>query len=228
LNKIFVGCLFFIYQFIQFILTLEVWLSLKGKNFIFIRSVIDSIIITILLMAFASLYSGGRGLQYEEDNYYHNGTDVGVVLGAAVWTNQPSPSLKSRVDKAFVLYKIGEIQKIQLTGGNAPGELSESEIAYKYLKKQKIDTNDVWIETKTTSTAEQVQFINSKLSAKPGIRSIVVISDSYHLPRVEQIADFYQLNLKVAASNLDLRFENKIYYKVRESAAILIFWFFAI
>lgn len=78
------------------------------------------------------------------------------------------------------------------------------------------------------STAEQIQFIKSRLSTKPQVNNIVVISDSYHLPRVKQIADFFHLNLKVAASNLDLKFENKIYYKIRESAAILIFWLFAI
>lgn len=228
LNKIFVSGLFFIYQFIQFILTVEVWLSLTGKRYIFLRSLLDSVVITLFLLIFAFFYPGiNKNYNYEE-YAYKDGIDVGVVLGAAVWTNSPSPSLKSRVDKAYRLYKIGEIQKIQLTGGNAPGELSESEMAYKYLKTKNIDTNDVWIEKNTTSTAEQIQFINSKLMVKPHIRDIIVISDSYHLPRVKQIADFYHLNLRVAASNLDLRFENKIYYKVRESAAILIFWFFAI
>jgi uncharacterized SAM-binding protein YcdF (DUF218 family) len=229
LNKIFVSGLFFIYQFIQFILTVEIWLSILGKSgYIFLRSFLDSIIITALLLVFAFFYSGISKNYEDAGPSGKNGMNVGVVLGAAVWTNQPSPSLKSRVDKAFNLYKAGEIQKIQLTGGNAPGELSESEIAYRYLKTKNIDTNDVWIEKNTTSTAEQIQFINSRLMLKPRVRNVIVISDSYHLPRVKQIADFYHLNLKVAASNLDLRFENKIYYRVRESAAILIFWFFAI
>ena len=154
--------------------------------------------------------------------------NIGVVLGAAVWTNEPSPSLKSRVDKAFELYKDGSIQKIQLTGGNAPGELSEAEIAYDYIKTRKIDTTNVWIEKNTTSTTEQIHFIKTKLGTIPGVNDIIVISDSYHLPRVKEIADFYLLDVKVASSDLDLRFDSKLYNKVRESAAILIFWFFAI
>ena len=137
-------------------------------------------------------------------------------------------SLKSRVDKAFELYNDKNIQKIQLTGGNAPGELSEAEIAYDYIITKNIDTSDIWIEKNTTSTTEQIQFIKSRLSTKPGINDIVVISDSYHLPRVKEIADFYLLDIKVASSDLDLRFDSKLYNKVRESAAILIFWFFAI
>lgn len=229
LNKIFVSGLFFIYQFIQFILTIGIWLSLTRKiNFIFLRSLLDSVLITLLLLIFVFIFLNLSKVSTSSFPSNKNGINVGVVLGAAVWTNEPSPSLKSRVDKAFSLYENGKIQKIQLTGGNAPGELSESEIAYKYLKTKNVDTNDVWIEKNTVSTAEQIQFIKSRLSTKPQVNNIVVISDSYHLPRVKQIADFFHLNLKVAASNLDLKFENKIYYKIRESAAILIFWLFAI
>ncbi len=229
LNKIFISGLFFIYQFIQFMLIVEVWLSLSQKsNLIFLRAVVDSVLITMILLVFSFFYLNFNKAPDGEFFLSGKGNNVGVVLGAAVWTNEPSPSLKSRVDKAFRLYKDGSLQKIQLTGGNAPGELSEAEIAYNYLKTRKIDTADIWIEKRTTSTTEQIQFIKRNLSIKPGVNDIIIISDSYHLPRVKEIADFYLLDVEVVPSDLDLRFENKLYNKVRESAAILIFWFFAI
>ncbi len=229
LNKVFVSGLFFIYQFIQFILIVEVWLSLsQNSNLIFLRAVVDSVLITMILLVFSFFYLNFNKAPDREFFLSGKGNNVGVVLGAAVWTNEPSPSLKSRVNKAFRLYKDGSLQKIQLTGGNAPGELSEAEIAYDYLKTRKIDTSNIWIEEQTTSTTEQIQFIKKNLSNKPGISDIIIISDSYHLPRVKEIADFYLLDVEVAPSDLDLKFENKLYNKVRESAAILIFWFFAI
>jgi uncharacterized SAM-binding protein YcdF (DUF218 family) len=229
LNKIFVSGLFFIYQFIQFILIIEIWLSFSGKlNFIFLRSVVNSVLLTLILLVFSFFYLNFNKAEKAEYFLSGNGMNVGVVLGAAVWTNEPSPSLKSRVDKAIRLYKNGSLQKIQLTGGNAPGELSEAEIAYDYLKTKNINTKDVWVEKNTTSTTEQIQFIKRRLGAKSNINDIIVISDAYHLPRVKEIADFYLLDIKVAPSDFDLRFENKLYNKVRESAAILIFWFFAI
>ncbi len=229
LQKVFISGLFFTYQFIQFILIIEIWLSLSGKpGLIFLRAFIDSVLITMILLVFSFFYLNFNKGPASVFFLSGNGMNVGVVLGAAVWTNEPSPSLKARVDKAFSLYRDGSLQKIQLTGGNAPGELSEAEIAFDYLKTKKIDTSDVWIEKNTTSTTEQIQFINSTLSKKPGVNDIVVISDSYHLPRVKEIADFYLLDVQVAPSDLDLRFENKLYNKLRESAAILIFWFFAI
>lgn len=229
LNRVFVSGLFFIYQFIQFILIVEVWLSLSQKsNLIFLRALVDSVLFTMILLVFAFFYLNFNKAPNREFFLSGNGNNVGVVLGAAVWTNEPSPSLKSRVDKAFRMYNDGSLQKIQLTGGNAPGELSEAEIAYDYLKKSKIDTSDIWIEKRTSSTTEQIQFIKNSLRTKPGVNDIIVISDSYHLPRVKEIADFYLLDIEVAPSDLDLRFENKLYNKARESAAILIFWFFAI
>ena len=229
LNRIFISGLFFTYQFIQFILIVEIWLSLSQKsNLIFLRALVDSVLITMILLVFSFFYLNFNKAPGREFFLSGKGNNVGVVLGAAVWTNEPSPSLRSRVDKAFKLYKRGSIQKIQLTGGNAPGELSEAEIAYDYLKKKKIDSSDIWVEKRTTSTTEQIHFIKQNLSTKPGVNDIIIISDSYHLPRVKEIADFYLLNIEVAPSDLDLRFENKLYNKLRESAAILIFWFFAI
>jgi uncharacterized SAM-binding protein YcdF (DUF218 family) len=228
-SRVFVSGLFFIYQFIEFILIMEVWLSLSKKsNLIFLRAFVDAILITMILLVFSFLYLNFNKAPAREFFISGKGNNVGVVLGAAVWTNEPSPSLRARIDRAFSLYKNGSLQKIQLTGGNAPGELSEAEIAYEYLKTKKMDTSDIWIEKRTSSTTEQIQFIKKNLSTKPGVNDIIVISDSYHLPRVKQIADFYLLDIDVAPSDLDLRFENKLYNKLRESAAILIFWFFAI
>ncbi len=229
LERIFVSGLFFIYQFIQFILICEVWLSLPGKsNLLFLRAFTDSVVITLVLLIFSFFYLNFNKAPSNELFLSGKGMNIGVVMGAAVWTNEPSPSLKYRVDKALELYRDGSIQKIQLTGGNAPGELSEAEIAYDYIRTKKIDSTNIWIEEHTTSTTEQIRFIKSSLSTKKNVNDIIVISDNYHLPRVKEIANFYLLDIQVTPSDLDLKFENKLYNKVRESAAILIFWFFAI
>src|SRR5664280_3415396 len=92
---------------------------------------------------------------------------VAVVLGAAVWSNNvPSPMLASRAEKAYELYKMGYVNKIQVTGGNAPGELSEAEVASLYLKQRGVDANDIWIEKKSTNTAEQVRYVKEELINK--------------------------------------------------------------
>jgi vancomycin permeability regulator SanA len=155
-------------------------------------------------------------------------SNIGVVLGAAVWSNKPSPTLSSRADKAAELLMKGKINSIQLTGSNAPGELSEAEMAYNYLSSKEVNMNNVYMESQTTSTNEQIRFIKANLYNKPGIDEIIIISDSYHLPRIKEICRFHQIRTKVVASDLVHSLKDKIYYNLREAVGLIIFWFFAL
>ena len=138
------------------------WINIiGGKELVFLNASVNAFIIMILLFFFAFIYLS-RNLS--PDHTTNSTKNVAVVLGAAVWSkNVPSPSLAARVDKAARLLKSGMAKNIQLTGSNAPGELSEAEVAYKRLKEKNIDTTAIWVEKKTTSTNEQVRFIKREL-----------------------------------------------------------------
>ncbi len=101
-------------------------------------------------------------------------------------------------------------------------------MAYKYLKSENVNPNDVWLEKNTTSTLEQIKFIKDSLIQKKKVKNLIIVSDSYHLTRVKEICKFYNIKTKVAASDLQLSFSGKIYNKLRESIALLVFWFFAL
>ena len=207
-----------------------VWLRLlTTKNLIFIRVIVNSLIAVIVLLLFAYFFMDLKMKSYSEDLQKRKGDNIGVVLGAAVWSgNKPSPTLASRIDKAAELYKEGIINKVQLTGSNAPGELSEAEVAYNYILKKGVNSSDIMIEAKTTSTNEQIKFIKQELVPIENFDNIYIISDEYHLVRVREISRFFDLNVKVVASELRLSFDSMLYYRVRESVALLIFWCFAI
>jgi uncharacterized SAM-binding protein YcdF (DUF218 family) len=136
--------------------------------------------------------------------------------------------LASRVEKAYELYKQGYVNKIQVTGGNAPGELSEAEVSFLYLKRKGVNMNDVWLEKKTTNTAEQVRYVKEELINKKRLSDIIFVSNSYHVTRIYEICSFCNVKAGIQPSNLDLNFDSNIYYKVRESIALLVFWFFAL
>jgi uncharacterized SAM-binding protein YcdF (DUF218 family) len=136
--------------------------------------------------------------------------------------------LASRTEKAYELYKSGYVNKIQVTGGNAPGELSEAEVSSIYLIKRGVNKNDIWIEKKTSNTAEQVRYVKEEIINKKKLMNIVFVSNSYHLTRINEICSFYNINAGLEASTLNLSFDSNIYYKVRESIALLVFWFFAL
>jgi len=228
-SEVIKGFVFSLFQFSQFILLMILWLNLfRRKKLIYLKSVLYSAALVLVLLLFSFFYTN-----QDRENYRtyrtNNKLVVGVVLGAAVWSNnRPSPSLSARVDKAIDLYNKKLIDKIQLTGSNAPGEMSEAKVALFYLYKRLVNIDDIWLEENTTSTTEQVRFIKDNLINQNNVGNIVIISDSYHLTRVRAICNFYKIKAFFAASNLKLNFQSKVYYKMRESVALLIFWMFAL
>ncbi len=230
IKMVLTGVLFIIYQFIQFVFIFVLLLKIFNvRESLLGKAIFGSLILVVLLLVFTVLYMFVK--KSTPSNFDKNKThkNVAVVLGAAVWShNTPSPSLSSRAEKAYELYKNGYVDKIQLTGSNAPGELSEAEVAYRYLKAKGIDTSDVWLENKTTSTNEQIRFIKNHLLHKKGIDSVVIVSDRYHLVRVKEISAFYNIRVAVSASYFNLSLINRIYYELRESTGLVIFWFFAL
>lgn len=225
--KIFLWILFFSSQFIQFILISYCWLLIfKSNSLLYLRTILNSIFIAIFLYGFVFLYTLGT-FPVEEKNEPTG--EVGVVLGAAVWSNNvPSTILMERIDKARELYQKKKIKKIQLTGGNAPGELSEAEVAFNYLIKFPVNPNDIWMEKKTASTTEQIRFIKNELIGAKKIKNVVIISDRFHLKRINEISKFYNIKVKLCGSNVTLNSKSLVYYKLREGIALINFWFFAI
>ncbi|NNJ51822.1 MAG: YdcF family protein [Ignavibacteriaceae bacterium] len=229
-NKIFTGLLltsFLIGLFSFLLYSLNILLTKNKPSFI--KTLYGSMLMIIIFLLMTFIYN--NTLSYASGKWQLNksNNNVSVVLGAAVWTgNLPSPTLAGRVDKSLELLRNGYSGKILVTGSSAPGEMTEAEVAYNYILANGIDSSKISIETKTTSTSEQVQFIKNELSESENIGEIIVISDSYHLPRVIQISRFFDLNIKVAESRHTLDFKDKLYNKVRESIALFIFWCFAL
>ena len=221
------GFLFSSYQFVNIIFLSALWLNITGKRgLLFLHASVNSVIIIFLFFVFAFIYVNQSKTISKLNNSQGK---VAVVLGAAVWSNNiPSPMLASRAEKAYELYKQGYVSKIQVTGGNAPGELSEAEVALLYLKQRGVNTNDIWLEKKTENTAEQVRYVKEELINKKKLRNIVFVSNQYHLTRIFEICSFYNIEAGIEPSYLNLSFNSNVYYKIRESIALLVFWFFAL
>ncbi len=230
IRKIFIGALFTLFQFFQLLYIIIIWLNiLGGGDLLILRGIVNTAAVLFFFLVITFIYINLKKVNDIKRNTNTAKLNVAVVLGAAVWSNnKPSPSLAARVNKAEELYKEGIVNRIQLTGSNAPGELSESQVAYNYIKSSGINLSDVWMEKTTVSTAEQMQFIKEHLVNRKNIGKIIIVSDSYHLTRVGEICKFYNIKAGFAPSGLKLSFDKNIYYKLIESAALLVFWFFAI
>lgn len=230
IEKIYEVLLYSAFQYFVFFLTMFIWLLVfKYSGYLYIGSFFYTLFTIFLLILWAFVYSN----DYEDKTgLYEKGkkkSDCAVVLGAAVWSkNKPSPILAGRIRKANNLYSAGIVKKIQVTGGNAPGELTEAEVAYKYLVRFGVEPKDIWVEKKTSSTSEQVEFIKENLIKKKKLENIIIVSDHFHLKRVIEICSFFNLKADGIASDLNMTWESSLFYRFRDSIALLIFWLFAL
>ena len=189
-NRLFIGILFTLYQFTFFVMMFYIWGNVfKLNNLLEIRSILNAGWIMLFFLVLSFVFIITKENSFEESDFKIGKNNSAVVLGAAVWSkNKPSPTLAARVDKAIDLLQRGKIDAIYLTGGNAPGELAESEVAYNYIKKKNKNVVNIFKETNTKSTNEQIQYIESSLLANKNNKNIIVISDSYHLVRIIEIS----------------------------------------
>lgn len=229
-NKIFIGLLFIMYLFSLLTFASFIWLSVFGRNsLIVIRSLLNSFLILFLIILFAFYYVSVSDPQIDNEKLFPDANNIAVVLGAAVWShNQPSPILMARVEKALQLLDSSLVGRIHFTGSNAPGELSEAEVAYNFAISRNADISKFSIEKKTTSTNEQIQFIRKELLTKKNISEVIIVSDEFHLVRIEEISKFNNIKIYAVQSDLRLSIESDLYNRLRESIGLIFFWFFAI
>jgi len=230
-DKVLTGTLFLFFLLTLFYFLIFLWSRIISKHrSTIVRNIFSTMLMLVLLLIFTLIYIDNIG--YASGKWILNKSkkNVAVVLGAAVWSgNVPSPTLSSRVDKALELLEQGFVGKIVLTGGNAPGELPESEVAFEYARVNGVDTSKVIIENSTSSTADQIRWIRKNLlTENNSFGDIILISDAYHLPRAIEISKFYKLDIKVAESVHKQDFRDKIANKIRESIALFNFWNFAL
>jgi len=227
--KIYTGILSITSEFLQIYSLLYIWGSLiKSDNLFEVRTLVRTVFAILILMVFSILFVWNTG-SFSETKVDNLRFTYGCVPGAAIWhKGKPTPVFEGRIVKALELFQKNVIKKIILTGGHAPGELSESVAAENYLKKKGVPENAIIIETKTSTTIEQMKFLKNTLSSVLKQDSVLVISDEFHLSRILQITKFFRINAVCVSSDYQMSFDKNIYYRTRESIALILFWFFGL
>lgn len=225
-NRVLLTFLFVInYWLLLYLLFVSILLSFYKLLYVYLKSLVYSTLFITFLLIISFLYSITFTVnKFSNNNYY----DYGVILGAAVWKgNKPSPILEGRILKGYELYKKRIIKKILVTGGSAPGELTESQVSYNRLISFGVKKEDILIEKKTSATIEQIKYIKNNLILN-GNEKIIIISDQFHLQRVMEICKFFNIKVQGIPSDTKYLFKKLLYYRIRESVALMLFWLFAI
>ncbi|SFI32014.1 DUF218 domain-containing protein [Paenibacillus sp. UNC496MF] len=117
--------------------------------------------------------------------------DAAIVLGASLWSDQPSPGLQERLDYAFELYKQGLFGHFILSGGldHNGSTLTEAEGMRNYLTAKGVPAAAMVLENDARSTYENLLF-SKPLAAKRGWKRLLVVTHDFHAPRSKEIAEY--------------------------------------
>ncbi|MDP4199346.1 MAG: YdcF family protein [Bacteroidota bacterium] len=201
-------------------------LSVWAKSFRILR---NTGVILLLFVLFAFGYAFVFPTYSGTQEIIGFNADAGVVLGAAVWRghglgDRPSPALQERLDVGYDLLVRRAVPRLVLTGASAPGELAEAEVARQDLLKRGIDASQIIMETTSHTTLEQVRYMREELQGKQNWSRFVLISDQYHLARVSEMCRFNRLSTIACPSRIRQSFLDLLYYRLRESVALMEYW----
>ncbi len=150
------------------------------------RSKRNSCSFTALLVVLISVFFiGSLAMSIVIDSMTKNvvHADVAIVLGAAVWNDQPSPVFEERIKHAINLYNQGYVTTLIFTGGVGEGDsLAESESARIYAIERGVRPKDIFIE-KDSRVTEQNLIGACKIMKELGVRRAMIVSDPLHMRR---------------------------------------------
>ncbi len=146
--------------------------------------------------------------------------DAIIVLGAAQYNGRPSPVYRARIDHALLLWRQGLAPRVIFTGGVGIGDtLSEGEVGRQYAIKNGVPDSVVLVERMGVTSAESVGAAAALMHAD-GLHSALVVSDSYHMLRVELLArraGIKPYRAPAPDGPIDRARETKMHYVLRES-----------
>lgn len=114
--------------------------------------------------------------------------DAIIVLGAAQYNGRPSPVLQARLDHALDLYDRGFASHLIFTGGTGVGDtVSEAEVSRRYAMRRGVPGAAIMTERDGVTSAQSVRAA-AALMRSAGLESALLVSDSYHMMRLEVLA----------------------------------------
>jgi uncharacterized SAM-binding protein YcdF (DUF218 family) len=114
--------------------------------------------------------------------------DAIMVLGAAQYQGRPSPVLQARLDHAIALHQRGLARHIIFTGGRGRGDtISEAEVSRRYAIRHGVPAEAIMTERDGVTSAQSVRAAAALMSSA-GLESALMVSDSYHMLRLEILA----------------------------------------
>lgn len=110
---------------------------------------------------------------------------IALILGAAVWADGPSPTLRRRTRHAIGLYQAGKVDALMGCGGLGRHPPTEAEVIAQLCREAGLPETAILREDQSTTTRENLTRAQALLP--PGVQ-VILVTDPYHAPRARLIA----------------------------------------
>ena len=151
-----------------------------------------------------------------------------VVLGAAVYGDQPSLTLVRRLEGALDYLETYPDSLVIVSGGMGPGEtVTEAEAMRGWLMRRGIDEKRILAEDKATSTAQNLEYAFAMIRERgdePDGR-VAIVSSAYHLYRAKSMARLMGVEAAGVAAPWGYPMVMLNYF-IREAFGVTHFWVF--
>lgn len=140
-------------------------------------------------------------VQIAPDQTLPKQVDVGIVLGASLRKDIPSPGLQERLDLAVDLYKQGRFKHLIVSGGldHNGSKLTEAEGMRDYLVKKGLPAKNILLEPRATSTYENLLY-SKQIMDEQGLVSSIIVTHQFHGSRSLDIAETIGLKQPLVSS----------------------------
>lgn len=124
--------------------------------------------------------------------------DAALVLGAAVWGDEPSPVFQARIDHAIGLLRTGTVDRIVFTGGASSDSIrTEAEVARAYALAKGVPERAISMESVSRTTAQNLA-CTLPILHQLDVEAVVLVSDPLHLWRARWMAQDLGLSVRVS------------------------------
>lgn len=165
--------------------------KLDKKYLIYTHNIFFKIFMLIFVLLVVSFVTIEGLIIYNGSKEDNDEVDYLVVLGAGLWGDTPSLTLRQRLNESLDFIEKNPNIKIILSGGMGPGEtITEAEGMKHYLVSNGVDEKLIIKEEKSTSTEENLKFTKNLLKQIDGRENlkIKIVTSDFHIFRAKLLA----------------------------------------
>ncbi|MGN1195341.1 MAG: vancomycin high temperature exclusion protein [Acutalibacteraceae bacterium] len=178
--------------------------------------IVLAVLVYALTVNFYVISSAQKQIITREKSAFLSNVDCVLVLGCGVRPDgTPSDMLHERVEEGAETFKICKADYLLLTGDGSSQEGYDEPSVMKKLCVDKLEIDEKLIKTDPYGLSTYDSILNAK---NAGVKKLVIITQSYHLPRALFIARQLGLEAYGVEAHL-LRYQAQILWSAREVLA---------